>query len=66
MPSFNLDEWWDKNVDPNLTILDQMYKEITKDAIEEVIKIHQMDIEIKRKKEENDIDVDEIDFSSVL
>lgn len=66
MSSFNLDEWWDKNVDPNLTVLDQMYKEITKDAIDEVIKIHQMDIEIKRKKEENDIDVDDIDFSSVL
>lgn len=66
MPSFSLDEWWNKNVDPDLTVLDQMYKEITKDAIDEVIKIHQMNIEIKRKKEENDIDVDEIDFSSVL
>ena len=66
MLSFNLDEWWDKNVDPDLSVLDQMYKEITKNAIEDVIKIHEMNIEIERRKKENDINLNDLDLSEVL
>lgn len=67
MPSFNLDAWWDKNVDPNLSVLDNMYKEITREAIEEVMKLQGLEIKFEEeKRKEDDIDLGEIDLSAVL
>jgi len=61
MAKFNLDEWWDKNVDPNISLLDGMYKEITQDAINEVMKIHHI-----KELDEDYVDLDDIDLSDVL
>lgn len=63
---FNLDEWWDKNVDPELSALDLMYKEITKEVLEEVIKIYDMNIKIEEKQKEDDIDLEDLDLSSII
>jgi hypothetical protein len=61
MPKFNLDVWWDKNVDPNLTPLDQMYKEITQEAVVEVLRLHKI-----IEEDEDALDLDDIDMSDVL
>ncbi len=67
MPSFNLDAWWDKNVDPNMSVLDNMYKEITREAIQEVMKLQGLEINFEEEnKKEDEIDLDDIDLSAVL
>lgn len=61
MAKFNLDEWWAKNVDPELTPLDSMYKEITQEAIAEVLKLHKI-----IEEDEDAMNFDDIDMSDVL
>jgi hypothetical protein len=61
MAKFNLDEWWAKNVDPNISLLDGMYKEITQEAIAEVLRLHKI-----IEEDENALDFDDVDLSDVL
>lgn len=61
MPKFNLDSWWNKNVDPDLTPLDQMYKQVTRDAIDEALKLHKI-----KEEDEDALDLDDLDISDVL
>jgi hypothetical protein len=66
MPSFNLDDWWDKNVDPDISPLDNMYKQITQEAIAAALKSYNID-PVKIQQMENDsLDLSDIDVSAVL
>lgn len=66
MPSFNLDAWWNKNVDPNMSVLDNMYKEITREAVAEALKSYGIDQVKEEQLEKDSIDVDDIDLSDVI
>lgn len=66
MSSFNLDEWWNKNVDPDRTVLDSMYKEITQEAITAALKSYGIDPVKEKQMEKDSIDLDDIDLSDVL
>lgn len=66
MSSFNLDEWWDKNVDPDISPLDNMYKQITREAIAAALKSYNIDPIKIEQMEEDSIDLGSIDLSAVL
>jgi hypothetical protein len=66
MAFFDFDRWWNENVDPELSILDQMYKEITKDAIDAALKFYNLKVEQAERMEKEAIDLDDIDLSDVL
>ena len=66
MSSFNLDEWWDKNVDPEISPLDNMYKQITREAIDAALKSYNIDPVKIKQMEDDSIDLDTIDLSDVL
>lgn len=66
MSSFNLDEWWDKNVDPEISPLDNMYKQITREAIDAALKSYNIDPVKIKQMEDDAIDLDTIDLSDVL
>jgi hypothetical protein len=64
MPTFDFNKWWLDNVGPEDNLMDQVYRGITKDAIDAVLKFHGVDV--KEQMEKDSIDLDGIDFSSVL
>lgn len=64
MASFDLDAWWEENVDPEMSLLDKMYKEITQEAIAAALKFHKVDV--KEQMERDSIDIGALDFSDVL
>ena len=64
MASFDFEKWWLENVGPEDNVMDRVYKEITKDAIDAVLKFHGVDK--KEQMEKDSIDLDGIDLSSVL
>lgn len=64
MASFDLDGWWNENVDPEMSPLDKMYKEITQEAIVAAMKFHKVDV--KEQMERDSLDIDALDFSDVL
>lgn len=66
MSSFNLDDWWDKNVDPEISPLDNMYKQITREAIDAALKSYNIDPVKIKQMEDDSIDLDTIDLSDVL
>jgi glucose-6-phosphate dehydrogenase assembly protein OpcA len=66
MEAFDLDTWWNKNVDPNLSLLDKMYKEITQEAIAEALKFYNFKHEKEEKMEKDAIDLGDLDLSAVL
>lgn len=66
MSSFNLDDWWDKNVDPEISPLDNMYKQITREAIDAALKSYNIDPVKIKQMEDDAIDIDTIDLSDVL
>ncbi len=66
MSSFNLDDWWDKNVDPEISPLDNMYKQITREAIDAALKSYNIDPVKIKQMEDDAIDLDTIDLSDVL
>ena len=64
MPKFNLDEWWAANVDPEISPLDNMYKQITQEAIDKVKEIY--GIKKEEEMEEDSIDLENLDLSDLL
>lgn len=64
MASFDFEAWWLDNVGPEDNVMDKVYKEITKDAIDAVLKFHKVDV--KERMDAEAIDLDNIDLSSVL
>lgn len=64
MASFDFEAWWLENVGPEDNVMDKVYKGITKDAIDAVLKFHKIDV--KEQMEKDAIDIEGIDLSSVL
>lgn len=64
MASFDFEAWWLENVGPEDNVMDKVYKGITKDAIDAVLKFHKIDV--KEQMEKDSLDIDSIDLSSVL
>jgi hypothetical protein len=66
MVKFDLDKWWLENVGPYENVMDLVYKKITRDALDEIIKLHDMQVQVEEKKKEEAIDLDDLDLSDVL
>ena len=49
MADFDFDTWWLENVGPKDNVMDMVYKKITQDAIEAVLKFYNLNIEKKKK-----------------
>lgn len=64
MASFDFEAWWLENVGPEDNVMDKVYKGITKDAIDAVLKFHKIDV--KEQMEKDAIDIEGIDLSGVL
>ena len=66
MAVFDFDTWWLEHVGPEDNVMDIVYKKITKDAIEDALKFYGMDVKVAEERENESIDMDEIDMSDVL
>lgn len=66
MNEFDFDKWWLENVGPIENVMDMVYQEITKDAIEAALKFYNLKIEKERKMEEESLDMENLDLSEVL
>jgi len=66
MSKFDFDKWWLENVGSENNVMDIVYKKITRDALDELIRIHNMNVKVIERAKEEAIDVTDIDLSDVL
>jgi len=66
MAIFNFDKWWLEHVGPEDNVMDKVYKDFAKEAIDAAIEFYGLNARVREEMENDSIDLDTLDLSDVL